>query len=152
MLVPDRKHPQFQLINSVRGKISAGALAHARTHTHTQDDGFELQSACFSPVQTQIRLDSLGRVSGTHQAVCTAISSLLLSMFCPLSFRRDYATLSSCGEHQPRRCVGKGNTNGGMLFCSPHRTRCYHHMPQWTPRSEALLPANYYFAAALLST
>lgn len=63
---------------------------HTRTHTHS------LQSACFSPVQTQIRLYSLGPVSGTHQAVCTAISSLLLSMFCPLSFQWDYVMLSSC--------------------------------------------------------
>lgn len=74
-----------------------GTHTHAHTglltHTHTS---FELQSTCFSPVQTQIRLHSLGRVSGTHQAVCTAISSLLLSMFCPLSFQRDYVMLSSC--------------------------------------------------------
>lgn len=90
-------------------------VAHcsARTHTHT---GFELQSACFSPVQTQIRLYSLGRVSGTHQAVCTAISSLLLSMFCPLSFQRDYVMLSSCENIS--RGAGEGNAKGGMLFCS----------------------------------
>ena len=95
---------------------------HARTHTHTHTHthkGFELQSACFGPVQTQIRPYSLGRVSGTHQAVCTAISSPLLSMFCPLSFQRDYGMLSSCREHQLRQW---GKCKGGMLFFSSHHT------------------------------
>lgn len=87
--------------------INLSFLHNVQVHTHTHihlrslshtHKGFELQSARFGPVQTQIKPYSLGYVSGTHQAVCTAISSLVLSMFCPLSFQQDYGMLSSCGN------------------------------------------------------
>ncbi len=105
--------------------------AHTQTHTHTlKHKGFELQSACFGPVQTQIRPYSLGRVSGTHQAVCTAISSPLLSMFCPLSFQRDYGMLSSCrninwgsgGNAKEACCFAPLITHSVIITC--HNERC----------------------------
>lgn len=91
---PQESPPLNHLLASLAVVIATSMCCSM--NTHTQAHTHSLQSACFSPVQTQIRLPSLGRVSGTHQAVCTAISSLLLSLFCPLSFQQDYAMLSSC--------------------------------------------------------
>lgn len=113
---PPRPSSHPRILHCLSSRVTCRYLRPVATRTLKR-----LRRACLSPAQTDNRAHSLGRVFGTHRPVCTAISSRLLSVFCPLSFRRDYGMLSSCGSIHSRKGMGGGRQRSrSVLLLSSH--------------------------------